>query len=120
MTEPPQKEVTYDARQLFVKELVGRAHKVLDSSMSNPKAWLENLNDFYDFAYPAIGSVKLTAEIREITNLVYSEPTIKNMTTAQFKMRRLFRKIHRLLWKNGLYMPMRDKMDLGKSVLEFG
>lgn len=116
--DDPQKIANWDGRQLYVQELARQMAYVLDCDMNDPKGWLEKLSDFYDVAYPATGFLKCHDELQKIRKYIYKEGDKKHLTLAQDSMRRLFRIIHKRLWMNGIWMPLKVKEDPGKAIAE--
>lgn len=128
----------WDARELYLKEAVGRAHLVLDANKKQIGVWHESLCDFFDWTACVFeedkekdekGKEKLIVdilhqELEQIEKLVYGsayknkegkkikfteEQRIKNKEQAYDRMRKVFRKINLAMWKKGLYVPKKKK-----------
>lgn len=132
----------WDAREGYTKELCWRGHLVLDSNDKNVEGWFENLQDFYDWAYAPIKSMKkkttddmdYEAELDEIYHLVYAKQIKTNGDVKVFsdmerrnrklkaynKMRILFRNLNATLWDIGLYVPIKQRQDPGTAMMNMG
>jgi len=126
---PKDMQTGWDAREGYTKELCWRMHLVLDANQTKIKDWFETLSDFYDCASCALDT-DFTDELKHIEELIYSKQNNKGnkgfYTDQQRKrfreeaynlMRVVFRKIQKELWVKGLYVPLYEKEDLNKSIL---
>jgi len=127
-------ETGWDAREHFVRELIWRVHLVLDSDEKNPKGWFENLSDFFDLASCILSEEKMeeyATTLNEIELLLYASEIKKNGKIHRFdeferrkrkelaykEMRKFFREINRYLLLEGIYLPLREKPNPSKAIL---
>ena len=128
----------WDARQLYLAEVVGRAHVVLDADKKHIGEWYESLCDFFDITACVFEEDKETKksektiveeihkELEEIEKLIYAtkingktvNPTdkVRNKEIAYDRMRSIFRKINLKIWKKGLYVPKKRNRVYGDAI----
>lgn len=134
---PNHMDVTqgWDAREHFVRELVLRGHIVNEASDSDPKAWLEAIKDFFNWSfvfYPE-EEAKIEKEISDIDKLLWSKAIVKDGMRKVFndlelkarkleayeKMDNLYRKMHKLAYLAGAYMPVKQKRDPSRAIANY-
>ena len=122
----------WDAREHFVRELVLRGHIVNESSDKDPKAWLEAIKDFFNWSfvfYPEYES-EINSEITDIDNLLWARSVTDSLnnthifTEKELKLRKLeayekmddlYRKMHKLAYLAGAYMPIKQPRDPNRA-----
>jgi len=114
-----QMETGWDARQGYTYIMCELARNVTRSDFRNPNVWFENLNDFYDWVYPILEKTKdYENKLVDIKKLLYAKDSgPEKKQKAYNKMRTLFRSIQKELWKANMYVPTKEKEDLGKAII---
>jgi hypothetical protein len=126
-------ESAWDAREGYMRELVLRARLVLNSDNKNLKDWLEKMRDFFDWSCLSLDEkeyIQYKEKVLHIESLInakgeHSNGSVKMFTIRERKQREMlayeelrdfFQQLNRLLWKKGIYVPIKEKVDKNKSV----